>query len=260
MIYIRKRIKALLYVGAVSLLITTVLFWFFEHLHNVQIHNYFDVLWWWVVTSATVGYGDIVPVTWQGRVVAIAAIITGFYIYTNFIAIIAESVHHYLERHSRGKKQVRVRDHIVICEYTAVADELIQALPKDPALGSKRIVVVSDLVTHNPYHQHLFVFGVPINPDVLGQANTAFATHIFIFANFRFADPDIKTLHIASRVRDMNPDAVIFAELVNPQSDLVKYISRNVVVMPSRQLVETVLRDKTFYIHPWLEQAKNNMS
>ena len=39
--------------------------------------NYGDSLWWAVVTVTTVGYGDIVPETTQGRVVATMLMFTG---------------------------------------------------------------------------------------------------------------------------------------------------------------------------------------
>lgn len=43
----------------------SVLYHFFE-----EDASYGDALWWAVVTASTVGYGDISPETWQGRLMA----------------------------------------------------------------------------------------------------------------------------------------------------------------------------------------------
>ena len=42
-----------------------------------QITTLPDALWWAVVTSTTVGYGDYAPVTWPGRLVAVALMLIG---------------------------------------------------------------------------------------------------------------------------------------------------------------------------------------
>ncbi|MEJ5915389.1 potassium channel family protein [Pseudokineococcus sp. 1T1Z-3] len=44
---------------------------------GAQIEGYADALWWSVVTVSTVGYGDITPVTDEGRAIAVGLMITG---------------------------------------------------------------------------------------------------------------------------------------------------------------------------------------
>ncbi len=252
----KKRIWILAGVGAVSMVVTIALILAVEADHNDKINDIFDALWWWVVTSTTVGYGDIVPITPTGRIVAIFAIITGFYLYTNLVAIVAESVHEFMERHAKGRVPVTIRNHILICEYTAMADELIQGLPAIDELKDVPVVVATDLVGQNPYPQHLYVSGVPINPAVLKQANCAHASMVFIFANFRFADPDVKTLHIASRVREQNPGAAIFVEMVDDNSELLKFVAGGLIVIPSRRVMEYVLKHVPFNPLEWVNDDK----
>ena len=247
----KKIFRVVIAVAAASLFLNTSLFWLFEHAHNAGIRTLFDVIWWWVVTSATVGYGDIVPLTWQGRVVAICTILTGFFIYTNLVAIIMESMHGYLDRRNRGTAQITAKGHILVCEYTALADDLIQALPQCEGFRGREIVIVSDLVSRNPYPQHHFVCGVPINPAALRLANVEHAHAIFVFANLRFVDPDVKTLHVASRARRLNPSATIFLELVDPANELLKYMTGKVVVMDSRQLLKSVMQSQGIDPSQW---------
>lgn len=48
-----------------------------EHGINKAIENPFDALWWGVVTLTTVGYGDVTPVTTEGRLAAMALMLLG---------------------------------------------------------------------------------------------------------------------------------------------------------------------------------------
>ena len=133
----------------VSLLITGIaapwLFWNYEHGINPSVKTYDDALWWWFVSSTTVGFGDITPTTSMGRALFSVTILVGLYCYTNFIALTAESLHGLTNRHRLGTAQVKATDHIVICDYTAFADELLQVLDRPPALTGRKVALVTDL-------------------------------------------------------------------------------------------------------------------
>lgn len=103
---------------------------------------------------------------------------------------------------------------------------------------------MTDLVQVQPYPQHHFVRGVPISPSALKQASIADAAIIFVFANVRFLDPDLKTLHTVSRIRQLNPTAKLHVELADPKLDLAKYLGADVVIRPSRDPLESVLQKR----------------
>jgi voltage-gated potassium channel len=48
-----------------------------EHGINKAVDNPFDALWWGVVTLTTVGYGDVTPVTTEGRIAAMVLMLLG---------------------------------------------------------------------------------------------------------------------------------------------------------------------------------------
>lgn len=52
----------------------------------------FDAFWWAVVTVSAVGYGDVVPYTWLGRIVGIVVILSGLAIFGLYIARISSSM------------------------------------------------------------------------------------------------------------------------------------------------------------------------
>ncbi len=228
------------------------LFWTYEHGLNPVVHTYGDALWWWFISSTTVGYGDIAPVTAMGRLASVVTIIVGIYGYTNFIAITADSLHSITNQKRLGTALVTAKNHLVICEYTAFADELIQALPHHATLSKLPVVIVTDLVQVQPYPQHHFVRGVPISPTALQQANLPAADYVFLFANSRFQDPDLKTLHTLARIQKINPTAKILIELVDPKSELLQHIRGLVTIMPSRALLESVLKHEPFNLAAYL--------
>ena len=228
----------------VSLVGTTTVFWAYEHEVNPHIKTMGDALWWWFVSSTTVGYGDISPVTTMGRFTGVITIIIGVYCYTNFIAITADSLHGMTNQKRLGTAPVKATGHIVICEYTAFADEMIQVLDRYPELARREVVIVTDLVEVQPYPQHHFVRGVPLSPVALQQANIQEAAYIFVFANVRFQDPDLKTLHVVSRIQKLNSTARIFVEMIDPKSPLLAHLGGSLTVLPSRELLESILKHK----------------
>lgn len=64
-------------ITAVVILSAAVGFFSAEFGINPQVHNFFDAVWWAVVTGATVGYGDIYPITWEGRVIGMLLMFFG---------------------------------------------------------------------------------------------------------------------------------------------------------------------------------------
>lgn len=64
-------------ITVVVLLSGAVAFFSMEFGRNPQVHNFFDAVWWAVVTGTTVGYGDIFPVTWEGRLVGMLLMFFG---------------------------------------------------------------------------------------------------------------------------------------------------------------------------------------
>jgi voltage-gated potassium channel len=253
---VRKQIRFLGLLLLISFASTTALFWIYEHGVNPGINSFGDVVWWWVVSSTTVGYGDIAPHTTQGRIAAAITFIVGIYLYTNFITLTANSVEQFVNKERLGTAQIKAKNHLVICEYTAFADELLQVLDRYPELSEREVVIISDLVSVNPYPQHHFVRGVPISPAALQQANIQEAAYIFVFANARFQEPDLKTLHTVSRIQKLNNHALLFVEMHKPKSEFTDHLLGPIVVLDSKKLLASVLRHEALDLSTYFPRAE----
>ena len=63
-------------------------FYYFERGANPNVTSYWDAAWWALCTISTVGYGDIVPVTTLGRIIAVFLIIVGVTFFLGFMAVL----------------------------------------------------------------------------------------------------------------------------------------------------------------------------
>ena len=66
--------------------------WVVEKDSNGQIDHYGDAAWWAITTVTTVGYGDIAPVTTEGRLIAAVLMVTGIAAFGVVTANVAASL------------------------------------------------------------------------------------------------------------------------------------------------------------------------
>lgn len=59
-----------------------------EHGINKAIDSPFDALWWGVVTISTVGYGDVYPITFEGKLAAIVLMLLGIGLFSAITATV----------------------------------------------------------------------------------------------------------------------------------------------------------------------------
>jgi len=68
-----------------------------EHGINPRIQSFGDAVWWSIVTATTVGYGDVSPVTPEGRFIAVALMLLGI----GFIGVFTATVSSFFFDHGR---------------------------------------------------------------------------------------------------------------------------------------------------------------
>jgi voltage-gated potassium channel len=71
------KIFTLSIITCTTIVVSASIFYSLEHGKNPSVTNYADSLWWTISTITTTGYGDIIPITNQGRILAGILMIAG---------------------------------------------------------------------------------------------------------------------------------------------------------------------------------------
>jgi voltage-gated potassium channel len=152
------------------------------------IFNFFDAIWWSLVTVTTVGYGDLVPTTFWGRIIGIIFIILGFSIFSTFTAFIASNFIDKKIKERKGLNKIRAKNHVLILGWNKSARRILEFVNKQDPASLPNIVLVNELdegdfssiQNHFPDLQLGFIRGDFTNQEILVQANARGAKHIIM--------------------------------------------------------------------------------
>ncbi len=145
--------------------------------------NFRQALWWSIVTSTTVGYGDVYPLTWAGKTVAvILPIFLGIGIGAAFITYLASLIIERKDRKMYGEQAYQGRNHIVIVGYTNETDYLVEQVLGDENRKERDVVVVATLDRHPLPDREavLYVKGKVDTKDTLKKAGISKADRVVI--------------------------------------------------------------------------------
>lgn len=163
------------------------------------------VYWWWfVVTSATVGYGDFYPETLGGHLVGAYVITGGIVALTTLFTRLAEVIQSAKGRRMKGLIELDLAGHLVIFGYTAGRTE--RMVDELTAEGRRRVVLCAwhELETDPmPGRDEVgFVRGDLTDEDVLRRACLNRAEAVLVDGR-----DDNEALALAVVVTHINPRA-----------------------------------------------------
>jgi voltage-gated potassium channel len=189
-----------------------------------------DTYWWYfVVTSATVGYGDVFPVSMGGRLVGIYVIVGGIVTLTLLFTRLADVLQSVRGRRMRGVVTLDLRDHVVVLGYFPGRTERI--VDELTAEGRQQVVLcASDDVPQNPMPDRTsvhFVRGDLTRDEVMTRACLQQARAAVIDGR-----DDNETLAIAVAVDHANPAVHMVAAVRDlARRDSLRYVNAGVQVV-----------------------------
>jgi len=205
---------------AMIILIGALLLLLFERKTNPEINNYWESLWLLMVTMTTVGYGDSVPITAGGRIVAIASMIFGVGVISALITTLASSRLKKVGQKMKGLGvNVKSVDHFVICGWNSRGPHVIKRLKAALKTEHRDLVLLCDLDECPVDDEFLFfVKGSPVNKEDISKTNVEKARSVVILADMSSAgsdgEVDAKTVLTALTIKSINPDIRLTAEVL----------------------------------------------
>ncbi len=182
--------------------------------------------WYFVVTSATVGYGDVFPTTGAGRVVGFYVIVGGIVTLTLLFTQLATALQTVRGRRTRGVIALDLSDHVVLLGYhPGRTERIIAELTADR--GLQVVLCAWDEVGEDPLPDRPdvhFVRGDLAHEEVMRRACVARARTAVIDAR-----DDNETLAIAVAVDHANPDIHLVAALRDlTRRETLRYVNGGV--------------------------------
>ena len=180
---------------------------------NPNIHNFFDAVYWSIITISTVGFGDISPVTIEGRVATLFLVIGGMGVIAFFTSIVTTALGARLlalkEEKVIGEANA-LEDFVLICGYgkmgKVLVDELIRVKQRFIVIDNKE-----DVFSNINMQNQLSIKGDATNSSfLLSVGINKGASSIIAITN-----DDAVNLSIILTARSHNKDIKIIARANN---------------------------------------------
>ncbi len=186
-------------------------------------------VWWGLVTLTTVGYGDVVPTTLPGRVLATGLMVIGFLSLSLVTATVASVFIERKFRQERGLEPVKTTQHIMILGWPEDAEALVDHLLKRLSLSIPVVLInrvppeqMDAVKERYPQYGISYLRGDYSREEILLKANVQEAIKAIILADRQpgetAAQVDQRTLFTALTLKAIHPKIRIMAELLRPEN------------------------------------------
>ena len=192
------------------------------YIHEVPVDNtinsFEDIIWWNIVTLTTVGYGDMYPTTFIGKVTTILIMICGIATFAYLLSTMVEYVLDYNQRRELGLMRVKMEDHIVICNWNERAQDLLGQLGTFEDIKND-LVLIDNTLEARPSPHVQFVKGSPSDVNILEKANVKSAKRVIILAKGADkSEADANTVLTTLAIRSLSPNVMLCAEILDPNN------------------------------------------
>ncbi|HEX5623784.1 MAG TPA: ion transporter, partial [Sulfuricurvum sp.] len=188
----------------IVIMVSSVLIYVMEATNpKSPINTLFESVYWSVVTIFTVGYGDMVPVTPEGRSVAMIIIVSGIAVISFATSIIVTAFTEKLDE-IKEEKMIddvgKLEEFYLVCGYSALTNEVVHRLRK----ASKHIVILEKDPLKAKEAQSDGLFVLNFDPASLHTYQTIRARfENQIIAVILLEESDVANIYTALTIREL---------------------------------------------------------
>ncbi|MGB9755544.1 MAG: NAD-binding protein [Desulfurella sp.] len=210
---------------AFFLFVSSISIYLAESPYNPQFRSIFNALWWSIVTATTVGYGDIVPITTAGKLIAAFLMIFGIVSIAMLTSIITSAFTRKIIESKLNKEEVMQKkidsllNHYIICGFGKITSLVAQQLK----MNNIDFVIIEkdkDKVQEAISQGYLTINADAASEKSLMQAGIMRAKGIAILTN-----SDAENLYILMSVKELNQSIFSIAR-VNARENEEESIKR----------------------------------
>lgn len=220
-----------------------------------NINSIEDSVWWAIVTSATVGYGDKYPISRLGRFIGILTIFFGMALVGLITGNIASTLVERQLKEDRGLKQVKIKNHYVICGWKKDMAMVLSniAMRQGDFTGYDIVLVcmidpenIENLKSNILFSNLHYVYGDHIDEHVLNRANIQYAKKVLVLADElgkSGQDADSRTVMSVMSIKAISRSVYVCAEIIDQKYERYLRLSGCDEVILSNNYNKNIIAD-----------------
>ena len=205
----RFELLTLLFLLLFIVLTAGIAFYVFEETHNPHITTLFDAFYWAMVTISTVGYGDISPVTHEGKAISMIIIVSGIAMISFVTSVIVSA---FSEKLDELKENRIIEDlnknekFVIICGYGQLAKMFLR---QEVGLQDAYVIIDKDAarVKQAIKDGYQAIHDDASRHDVISKFDLKY-TDVTVLC---LTDSDVENIYISLNVKSLSKDIHVIA-------------------------------------------------